>query len=41
VWQRIWAAEAAAGKSGAALTPSITLEETDSALSAANLSAFI
>jgi hypothetical protein len=41
VWRRIWASEAAAGKSSAQLTPSITLEETEWALRAANLSAFI
>jgi hypothetical protein len=40
-WQRIWASEAAAGKSSTQLTPGITLEETEWALRAANLSAFI
>jgi hypothetical protein len=41
VWRRIWAREAAAGKSDAQLTPGITLEETEWALRASNLSAFI
>jgi hypothetical protein len=41
VWRRIWAKEAAAGKSDAQLTPGITLEETEWALRAAKLSAFI
>jgi hypothetical protein len=40
-WWRIWASEAATGKSAVQYTPSITVEESKWALRPANLSDFI